>query len=482
MSTRRKSRRNTRKSRKQLLKGGGGAAWHSDPSKSFEELVSEFRPPGTDRETGYALDADLVADYYWNKAMTQLVETPKKKDMELSLQKIIHPETVPTTITGALVNKGNSSASNLIKNAKAAAKTDHAKQMKTNVFNMMKDFIKKYNDHHSTELKIKANSAEEEEEEDGQIDFLTAREQEDENKKNNNWHTVPDTGGYLLGKTLDSIGNFIWQQREMWPLRIWGSARCSGGGFTTKKCDIMKVKKKMINSVKDGGYHYGLNGMAGFENCAKLLSCCQWFAHPFGHGMANYYDDTPVEERVPDFESKINLEGSSNPLKTLNGIKASFGGKGLKRMWTAYDIDSWTPWNRQKRQRSDRKTIVNIKDVERIYKHIIKSYVNRYYGKWDDKYASVPWVSGTSEVGTEDRESGVSMENYIKPLEFSPYISYEKVEELLKKDPSGENTGIKTEAKTTEGGRKGRRRKRRTRRKGKSQRKKRTRRRKKRRR
>lgn len=459
MSTRRKSRRNTRKSRKQLLKGGGGAAWHSDPSKSFEELVSEFRPLGTDSETGYALDADLVADYYWNKAMTQVVE----KDGKLRIK---YPENTPvgSRVFGSkLMNKGNSSAKILIEKATDAAKTRHAEKMKTNVLNMMKDFIKKYNVH-STELKIKPNLAQEAPEVlDDQHAFLTAREEENTDKKEKNWHTVPDTGGYLLGKTLDSIGNFIWAQSDMWCLRSWGLS--------------VKHDKQLDTSVKAGEYHYGLNGMAGFENCAKLLCCCNVIAHK--NGIYTATDDDTHEKYstlVPDNEKmmgrKIFPDRDRSAFCELDILKVNKSGKrSTHYSKPKYPIVDWLTVT------GGKGTIQSeyINRVEKIYKYIIKSFVKRYYLSKEDREKMIQ----------EDNDNFTAMadgETLGEPLTFSPYISYKKVEELLKKDPSGENTGIKTEAKTTEGGRKGRRRKRRTRRKGKSQRKKRTRRRKKRRR
>ena len=139
MSTRNGFRGNTRNSRKRLLKGGG-AVWHpdSDPPKSFDELVGEFRPNGTDNTKGYALNAEHVADYYWNKAMTQFSKDKKGK--------LFIKTASPFSFMGKLVNKGNSEKKTLIKKAKDAAETEHAKKMKTNVFNMMKDFIQKYND------------------------------------------------------------------------------------------------------------------------------------------------------------------------------------------------------------------------------------------------------------------------------------------------------------------------------------------------
>ncbi len=131
MSTRNRFRR---KSRKQLLKGGGAPAWHfADPPKSFKDLVSEFRPIGTNSKTGYALDADLVADYYWNKAMTQVVFIKNMLGKETEKQKIITASGEFGAL-GGLTNKGNSKSATLIEKAKKAAKTEHAKKMKTNVF------------------------------------------------------------------------------------------------------------------------------------------------------------------------------------------------------------------------------------------------------------------------------------------------------------------------------------------------------------
>ena len=420
MPSRRKFRRNKRKTRRRGKRGGGNCGTQGENNcnlclggkSSYDEAKNFVRDNGT-----LQLDINKIADYYWNKALTQFRGTDKfgngvfNVDLNYTIdaknpdgllsakdESAKNPDELLSakdeSVTNSLhigPNKDRKLGKTFVGlRAKAASKHLKGKKMEAIFLSIMKDFVTKYNSSSETSLKIES------------VGSLS-------NTGGNEWSTF---------KIENFATNNNGYQTEA-NVKGWEAQNCFlTAGDTRKFSPIEKFK------MKKGEDGHGMKQAAAGYIIGKILG-------EIGHQVG------------ADLAEKLGIKNGGYGLESMSGLRIS----AILLYLCAKDKSDWGP-----EEDKDLKNFLGIKMLE---------------------------IQSTSEkpltISEIDKARG-TFKQMIRDAASSPIykLNPKNIQTILKKcdDEGGGVTNITFKAtQTTTGGRKRRRRKRRTRRGGKSRRK-----------